>query len=71
MSELKRYLDTLANGPLLDPVVSTGRYVQPSEPPEGEPVMNSEGLVKRRILIREANQRAKPLVVPKRKSHKS
>jgi len=65
MSELKRYLDRLANGPLLDSVVSPGRYVQPSEPPEGEPELDGAALTKRRILVRDAAMRAAPLKVRK------
>lgn len=59
-SELKRYLDHLANGPLLDPVVPVKHLYLYAE--EGKAVDESE-LVKRRIGITARHRRYKPLVV--------
>ena len=67
MSALKRYLDSLANGPLLDPVVAVRSLYLHAE--EGHAV-DKAALLKKRTTV-EAAQRAKPLVVPKRRRHKS
>lgn len=67
MSELKRYLDQLANGPLLDSVVSPGRYLQPSEPPEGEPYLDGERLMRRRKMIEEAYRNQRRRAPPRRR----
>lgn len=67
-TDLKRYLDSLANGPMLDPVVPVKAIYLHAE--EGHAV-DEAALLKKRRAIKEAHQRAKPLVVPKRRRHKS
>ncbi len=67
-NDLKRYLDSLANGPLLDAV--TQAPIRP-DPDGDERAVIGEQLAKRRGVIHKAAQRAKPLVVPKRRRHKS
>lgn len=70
-SELKRYLDGLANGPMLDPVTKPGPYLKGAG---FDAILNgaapacTEELVKRRKAIIERCAKAKPLVV--RRSHK-
>ena len=66
-TDLKRYLDSLANGPMLDPVVPVKAIYLHAE--EGHAV-DKAALLKKRRVIKEAHQRAKPLVVPKRRRHK-
>lgn len=66
-SDLKRYLDRLANGPLLDPVVVVKHiYVHAEEGHE----LDRANLLKRRTMVAAAAKRAKPLVVPKKRRHK-
>lgn len=67
MSELKRYLDSLANGPLLDPVVAVRRLYLHAE--EGHAV-DKAALLKKRTAVEAACKRAKPLGVKRRKGHK-
>lgn len=67
MSALKRYLDSLANGPLLDPVVAVRSLYLHAE--EGHAV-DKAALLKKRTTVEAACKRAKPLVVPKRRRHK-
>ena len=66
-TDLKRYLDSLANVPMLDPVVPVKAIYLHAE--EGHAV-DEAALLKKRRAIKEAHQRAKPLVVPKRRRHK-
>ena len=66
-TDLKRYLDSLANGPMLDPVVPVKAIYLHAE--EGHAV-DKDALLKKRRAIKEAHQRVKPLVVPKRRRHK-
>ena len=68
MSALKRYLDSLANGPLLDAV--TQAPIRPDPDGDERAVIDEAALLKKRRAIKEAYQRAKPLVVPKRRRHK-
>lgn len=61
MSELKRYLDRLANGRLLDSVTSAGRHLR-LHAEEGSEV-DGAALAKRRIAIRDSYLKAAPLKV--------
>lgn len=67
-SDLKRYLDDLANGPLLDPVTKPGPFLYLFAQDDSAVSAN---LSKKRKTIHEAAQRAKPLVVPRKRRHKS
>lgn len=67
-SALKQYLDGLANGPLLDPVVPVKHISLYAE--EGREVAK-ELLTKRRKEIAAACAKTKPLVVRRRKKHKT
>lgn len=62
MSELKRYLDRLANGPLLDSAVSVGPYLH-GEYIAGETPVEGDKLAKRRIRLTQAKLKAAPLKV--------
>ena len=72
-TKLKRYLDSLANGPMLDPVTKPGPFLKGVGfmALGGDEAALTPELVKRRKAIKERHQRAKPLVVPKRRRHKS
>lgn len=73
MSELKRYLDGLANGPILDPVTKPGPYLKGvgfDAILHGETPACTPELTKKRTAIRAAQLNAKPLVVKRRKGHK-
>lgn len=73
MSKLKRYLDQLANGPLLDSVVPIGRYLKADGVPAREPSDNpvdTERLSNRRVAVYEACMNAAPLKVRKTRGKK-
>lgn len=71
-SELKRYLDRLANGPLLDPVTKAGPFLKGvGFLPDAPGADITGGLVRRRVEIKERCAKAKPLVVRRRKKHKT
>jgi hypothetical protein len=66
MSDLKRYLDGLANGPLLDSVTQA-----PVRFPDAVgPAVIREQLGKRRARITRSERNRKPLVVKRPKRHK-
>lgn len=62
-SDLRRYLERLANGPILDPVMSATRVCQ-LHAAEGSELATGE-LTKRRTAFHQRYMNAKPLVVRK------